>query len=215
MPDSLTAAGLQRTWLEVEWDAHWTRAMENMLDSPHVPFVHRRTIGRMMRRQLRQDSRMDIDWQDTAYGGRTHARLDGQPPGEAWLDWYRPNIMVLNIPIPGKVFRLHALCVPVTDQRTRMIIIGARSFATSALLNPLFNTSNRRIANEDRQLVESSSPMEIPPPAEEKSVRTDRATLQFRRYYFATLKGSSTPPPELCPPIELETPGSTMYRQRP
>ena len=30
----------------VRWQVHWTRAMENMLDSPHLPFVHKGSIGR-------------------------------------------------------------------------------------------------------------------------------------------------------------------------
>lgn len=102
--------------------------------------------------------------------------------------------MVLNIPMPGKLFRTHAICVPIDATRTRMIIVGARTFATLALLNPFFNLSNKRIAEEDRAVVESSQPLEIPPPAEEVSVRTDKATLQFRKYYFEVLKKSSAAP---------------------
>jgi len=134
---------------------------------------------------------MDVHWEDTPYGGRTSSRMEGQAVDGAWLDFYRPNMMVLNIPIPGKVFRMHAFCVPVDASRVRMIIIGARSFATLPLLNPLFNRSNKKIAAEDRAVVESSFPVEIPLPSEEQSVRTDRATLQFRKYYHAVLRGSS------------------------
>ncbi len=192
VPDSLQRTDLARTELQVEWRAHWTRAMENMLDSPHVPYVHRKTIGRFSRKYLKHDSRMDIAWEDTPYGGRTRSTIDG---GQelAWLDFYRPNIMVLNIPIPGKVFRMHAISVPVSATTVRMIVIGARSFATSRWLHPFFALSNRRIVNEDRAIVESSSPAEIPPPGQELSVRTDRATLQFRKYYFETLRASTTP----------------------
>lgn len=191
VPDALTRPGLRHTFLEVAWNAHWTRAMENMLDSPHVPFVHRKTIGRFVRPFLKHDSRMDITWEETPYGGRTRNHIEGQPERDAYLDWYRPNIMVLNIPIPGKVFRLHALCVPISPTQTRMIVVGARSFATLPWLDVFFNRSNRRIVDEDRAVVESSWPMEVPPPADEVSVRTDKATLQFRRWYLKTLKGSS------------------------
>ncbi len=189
VPDSLARTDLARTYLQTEWHAHWTRAMENMLDSPHVPFVHRKTIGRFTRRYLKADSRMEIEWHDTPYGGRTTARLDDREEA-AWLDFYKPNMMVLNIPIPNQVFRMHAICVPMTADSVRMIVVGSRSFATSRLLNPFFALSNRRIVNEDRAVVESSYPLEIPPAAEELSVRTDRATLQFRKYYFETLRSS-------------------------
>ena len=196
VPDALTRPGLARTYLEVDWKVHWTRAMENMLDSPHVPFLHRKTIGRFVRPYLKADSRMDIEWEDTPYGGRTRGVLDGNVEREVGhLDFYWPNIMVLHIPMPKHTFRMHAICVPVAQDRTKMIIVGARSFARLLLLNPLFNWSNRRIVIEDQAVVESSQPPEVPPVSEEVSVRTDKATLRFRKYYFETLKPSSASPP--------------------
>ena len=194
LPDALTMQGAARTYFQVEWNAHWSRAMENMLDSPHVPYVHKATIGRFVRPFLKPGVRMDIHWEDAPYGGRTRSKMEGESDDGAWLDFYRPNMMVLNIPIPGKVFRMHAFCVPVDASRVRMIIIGARTFATLPLLNPFFNHSNKKIAAEDKAVVESSFPVEVPPPSEELSVRTDRATLQFRKYYHSELKPSSAAP---------------------
>lgn len=194
VPSALTMVGVARTSLEVEWNTHWTRAMENMLDSPHVPYVHRGTIGRFTR--VKADSRMEVTWEETPFGGKTHSTVDDDPKSGATLEWYRPNMMVLHIPVPGELFRMHAISVPINATRTRMIVIGARSFATLPLLNPFFNYSNRRIVNEDRAVVESSQPLEVPPPRDEVSVRTDRATLQFRKYYYSALVGEHREPPE-------------------
>ncbi len=194
VPDGLTTGGLARTYLQVDWQAHWSRAMENMLDSPHVPYLHATTIGRFVRPLIKPGSRMDVTWEPTPYGGRTQGTVDGREGG-GWLDFYRPNIMVLHIPIPGKVFRMHAICVPVAEQAVRMIVVGARSFATLPLLNPFFNYSNLKIVRQDQAVVESSDPVEVPPAASELSVPTDRATLQFRRYYYEQLKPSSAPGP--------------------
>jgi phenylpropionate dioxygenase-like ring-hydroxylating dioxygenase large terminal subunit len=203
VPDGLTLPKLARTYLEVDWKVHWTRAMENMLDSPHVPFLHAKTIGRFVRPYLKPDSRMDVMWEDTSYGGRTKAIIDQDTSREAGhLDFYQPNIMVLHIPMPGQVFRMHAVCVPVNQETTKMIVVGARSFATLPLLNPVFNWSNRRIVMEDKAAVESSDPPEVPPPSEEVSVRTDKATLRFRRYYFEVLKPSSSRPNPRLTPVE-------------
>lgn len=203
LPETLTMPKLARTYLEVDWKAHWTRAMENMLDSPHVPFLHAKTIGRFVRPYLKPDSRMDIVWEDTPYGGRTRAIIDHDTTRDAGsLDYYRPNIMVLNIPMPNQVFRMHAICVPVTKDVTKMIVVGARSFARLPLLNPLFNWSNRRIVQEDQAAVESSDPPEVPPPSEEVSVRTDKATLRFRKYYLEVLKDSSAKPRARLSPVE-------------
>ena len=193
VPDALTMPRAARNYLEIEWKAHWTRAMENMLDSPHVPFLHKATIGKFVRPQLREGSTMHVEWTDTEYGGRTTSRIDDHADTGAYLDFYKPNIMVLNIPIPNKVFRMHSICVPVGPQAVRMIIVGARTFAKASILNPIFNRQNLKIALEDQAIVESSYPAEIPPAVDEKSVRTDRATLQFRKYYYGTLKPEPAP----------------------
>jgi phenylpropionate dioxygenase-like ring-hydroxylating dioxygenase large terminal subunit len=193
VPDGLTMPGVARTFFQQEWKAHWSRAMENMLDSPHVPFLHQKTIGRFVRPYLKPDSRMNIEWEDTPYGGRTTSSVDERGDEGAALDFFKPNMMVLHIPIPGKVFRMHAFCVPVDDTTVRMIIIGVRSFATFPLLNVFFANSNKKIAGEDRAVVESSFPVTVPK-ADELSVRTDKATLKFRSYYFAELHGSSATP---------------------
>ena len=194
VPDGLTMPGVSRTFLQVEWNAHWTRAMENMLDSPHVPFLHATTIGRFVRPYLKRDSTMAIEWEDTEYGGRTTSTVDAREGSGAALDFFRPNMMVLHIPIPNRVFRMHAFCVPIDEGRVRMIIIGARSFATFPLLNLLFNRTNAKIAEQDRAVVESSRPVKIPQPGQELSVRTDKATLQFRKYFFEQLEGSTSTP---------------------
>ncbi|MBL8771388.1 MAG: aromatic ring-hydroxylating dioxygenase subunit alpha [Phenylobacterium sp.] len=189
IPPALVDPDLARTVVRRDWACHWTRAMENMLDGQHLPFVHRRTIGRSLRRRMRPDSRMDVSWEDTGFGGRILAALDGRDGGSL-LEFYRPNIMVLHIPIPRRRLRLHALVVPAETGRTRLMVVAVRDFARSPLLEPLFAWMNGRIVDEDQAVVESSGPEECPPAAEERSVATDRATLQFRRYYYGVLRGS-------------------------
>ncbi len=187
VPDGLVAPGLARIYIERLWRCHWTRAMENMLDSPHLPFVHRRTIGRALRRRLHPDSRMTVTWQETASGGIAKASLDGED-SPAFLEFFRPNVMALNIPVPGKHLRIYALVIPERAGRTRLMVAGSRDFAKSRLLNPWFTWMNGYIADEDKAVVESSGPQEVPPAADELSVATDKATLQFRKYYYEVLR---------------------------
>jgi phenylpropionate dioxygenase-like ring-hydroxylating dioxygenase large terminal subunit len=189
-PEGLTMPGVSRTYLTRDWACHWTRAMENMLDSPHLPFVHRRTIGRVYRRRMTPASRMDITWEATATGGRAAASLDGDANG-AFLEFFRPNMMALTIPIPGRHLRIHALVIPTDPGRTRLIVAGSRDFARWRLFDAAFNWMNGRIADEDKAVVESSGPDESPPAGDERSVATDRATLQFRKYYYDVLRGSA------------------------
>lgn len=189
VPEGLIDDGLARIYVLRRWHCHWTRAMENMLDSPHLPFVHRRTIGRAMRQRMRPESVLTVSWEDTPFGGRAGSSLDGKQ-SPAFLEFFRPNVMVLNIPIPGKHLRIHALVVPEEPGWTRLIVVGSRDFAKLRLLNPWFAWMNARIADEDKVVVESTGSEEVPPAGDEHSVATDRATLQFRKYYYQTLRPS-------------------------
>lgn len=189
---TLLTPGVTLSAQSVVWRAHWTRVMENMLDMPHLPFVHRSTIGRRLSRLTH--ARMDVFWRDEPHGGRITNAVDGAAsPGG--LDYRFPNVMELAIDPPGNLFRLMVACVPETEHSTRLILLTLRDFARSRLLDPLFAYMNARIAREDRAVVESSLPTEVPPPAEEASVRTDAPTLAFRRLYRARLRGSGAAPP--------------------
>lgn len=167
------------------WNTHWTRAMENMLDWPHLPFVHRRTIGRGM--LARPDSRMDIRCEERPWGMHSTISIDEkEQPGALDLRW--PNRMNLFIPAPGRTLVMQVTCLPLDEQRTRMTFVTARDFLRWRLFNPLFHRMNLRIASEDKAIVESSEPAEIPPAAAERSVRTDALPLHFRKRYFKELR---------------------------
>ena len=189
LSEALIEPGWSR-WIHDEvWSAHWTRAMENMLDMPHVPFVHRRTIGRGMRAQLRPDSVLRMRVEPEPYGARFVGTLDGTEM-EGGLRWRRPNGMELHIPIPGKKMRMHVFCVPIDAGHTRMIIIASRDFLRFGPIAWLSDQFNRYIVFEDRAIVQSSQPPEVPPPGDELSTATDAPTLHFRRYYYRELRPS-------------------------
>lgn len=188
VPESLLQPGVALCGQSVLWRVHWTRAMENMLDSPHLPFVHRGTIGRALAPFV--EGRMDTAWEPVDFGARITNRMEGRSrPGR--LDYRFPNAMELHIDPPGRTFRMLAVCHPLDDHSTLMTIYTLRSFARSRLLDPLFRWSNRRIAREDQAVLESSDPPRVPPAAEERSVRTDAPTLAFRRIWFDRLQGTT------------------------
>jgi phenylpropionate dioxygenase-like ring-hydroxylating dioxygenase large terminal subunit len=156
---------------------------------PHVPFVHRRTIGRRLRGTLRRDSVMRIRLEETALGFRIHSAVDGVTL-DGSLEWRRPNGMVLWLmkgAPPGRGFRQHVFCVPIDDDKTRMFVISTRTFFRYNPLGWLSDQLNRMILTEDRAIVESSQPRLVPPAVEEQSSATDGPTLHFRRWYFRTL----------------------------
>ena len=189
VPEVLERPGIHAWFYAETWNAHWTRAMENMLDSPHLPFVHRRTIGGGLRRRMKPDSRMEMEVHPTPTGFRTTWALDGQEDsGGSFLEWLRPNGMALHIAIPRRTMRLHVWCVPVDATHVRMMLSSTRDFLKLQPLAWLVDLFNIRILREDQAVVESSHPVESPPVSEERSVATDRATLAFRRWYLERKK---------------------------
>jgi phenylpropionate dioxygenase-like ring-hydroxylating dioxygenase large terminal subunit len=186
--DTLDRNGLTLCAQSALWRAHWSRVMENMLDSPHLPFVHRKTIGRGMLPLV--GKRLDMSWEERPYGGRITGSVDGEKR-DGFLDYRFPNAMELFIDPPGRILRLLAICLPEDAASTRLTIVTIRNFARPRLFDPLFRWMNRRIAEEDRAIVESSDPPEVPPPEQERSVRTDAPTLAFRRVYRDRLVGST------------------------
>jgi phenylpropionate dioxygenase-like ring-hydroxylating dioxygenase large terminal subunit len=202
------------------WKTHWTRAMENMLDAPHLPFVHRRTIGMQMRWAMTRQSVMEVGLEQTPHGFRSEWHLDGKSSG-AFLEFTRPNKMSLGVPIPGKTLGLHVWCVPVDHEHTRMIAASTRNFGLYNPLVRLFDLINHLIIHEDKAVVESSRPLEVPKPGVgEVSVATDRATLAFRAYYLNTLKPSVALPPKraaapsLAAPVALPEPAAPVSVDR-
>jgi phenylpropionate dioxygenase-like ring-hydroxylating dioxygenase large terminal subunit len=175
----------------VVWKVHWTRVMENMLDTPHVAFVHTKTFGGPAARLLKAnpDARMEMRFEPHEHGGRIAAAIDGEERAAA-LDYRFPNLMELTLDAKGRLFRILAVCIPLSQNETRLMLVTARSFLRSRLFDPLFVRANRRIAEEDRAIVESSLPPIVPAPEQEKSLATDAPTLAFRRIFRQKLLGS-------------------------
>ncbi len=190
VPPVLKAAGMRVSAQHFVWDVHWTRVMENMLDTPHLPFVHKGTIGRALKGRAAQ--KMDMAWEETETGARILATRAGEATRTSLL-YHFPNIMELAIDPGPRTLRLLAVCTPEASGRTRLSIYTVRSFARWRRLDPLFARINARIAHEDRAIVESSLPREVPPAAAERSVPTDAPTLAFRKIWFTRIRPSAEP----------------------
>jgi hypothetical protein len=80
-----------------------------------------------------------------------------------------------------------AVAVPIDGTRTRSLAVLSPRLSVFRVFEALIGD---RLNWEDRHVIETHEPPEIPPGAGEVSVRSDRATLAFRRYYDANLRDS-------------------------
>lgn len=178
-------------WVHEEtWNTHWTRAMENMLDNVHVPFVHRQSFGGEMRSQMRKDSLLKMDIEPRSWGASFSHDFDGEIRRN-FLSWRRPNGMEIHLPLPFGEGRIHVYCVPKVENQTQMILVSARNYLRGKMISRLLDRGSGKFLSEDRAVVESAQPPEVPPPGEELSVANDAPPLYFRRYYYRELRGSS------------------------
>lgn len=187
VPDELLRDDVRLAGLAYRFDAHWTRAMENMLDDSHLPFVHARTIGRDLRPTA--DSRLSYTIDEQPWGGSWTTEVDGVTQGHR-AEYRWPNTMLLRIPVPNQLLGIHFTAIPEDDGHVRILQLSVRGFLRWPLLDPLFHYTNRRVLYEDRAVVESN-PRPVPAPAEERSVGTDAPTLAFRRRYLQELAASA------------------------
>ncbi|HET6346748.1 MAG TPA: Rieske 2Fe-2S domain-containing protein [Myxococcota bacterium] len=190
IPAGLRRAGPGLFASEVLWQTHWTRVMENMIDNAHVPVVHRRTIGWGLRRAMHRGSRMDVSVEPTDTGFLIEGVQDGrQPVGVHGFN--RPNGMELYLDGRAGKLRIYVFCIPVHGRATRLLVVG--DFGRRNWLSRIFTALNWYIVLEDRAVVETSEPAEVPPLGVEHCVSTDRGTLAFRKYYHDCLKEPRRP----------------------
>jgi phenylpropionate dioxygenase-like ring-hydroxylating dioxygenase large terminal subunit len=181
----------RRDWME-DWATHWTRAMENMLDIPHLPFVHRRTIGADLARQDLMQQAVEYELEEDELGFRLAWSIGGQRDN-GHLRRTRPNGMVLTVVTPVGELRQHVYCVPLEPGRTRMLLVSTSRRPWWARLIPttIFEGFEDRILLEDQAVVESAPPGSVLEGGQaERSVASDRPTLRFRRYYRSLQRGA-------------------------
>ncbi len=191
-PPALVEPGWHVGFNQEIWNTHWTRAMENMLDMPHLPFIHGKSIGKDLKKKLGPDTLLDVRIEPAEFGGRIISKWDHEATEENILKWRRPNSMELHImDQPKRKMYLHVYCIPVDASHTKMLVASARTFFGSQVITWLATKFNN-VLGEDRVVIETSTPAEVPPPGDEPSVATDAPTLYFRKYYFRELRGTST-----------------------
>jgi phenylpropionate dioxygenase-like ring-hydroxylating dioxygenase large terminal subunit len=184
VPEALERSDLRRRIHEVNFATHWTRVMENMLDTPHLPWVHRATIGRDMLRH--PDDTLTFQLDPRPHGFRLTWQVSGVPAAPPWLEWWRPCGMVINLDEARGSYRLHVFCVPGKPGETRLLFVSSRKFVLGLdrLLGSMMSRFEDRILGEDKRVIESSQPAVVPRPSEERSVSTDEPTLRFRKWYW-------------------------------
>jgi phenylpropionate dioxygenase-like ring-hydroxylating dioxygenase large terminal subunit len=173
------------------WHAHYSRVIENQLDVPHVPFIHRTTIGR------NSGTIIDGPWVEWCGPDRflvhvatrpedgTRARQADEmrwPEKPFHLEFVFPNLWQ-NF-ISDKV-RVVAAFAPVDDENTVLYLHFYQNFMRTPGLRSLINRSamifNTIVAHQDRRVVQTQRPAISGLKIGEKLIPGDNPIIAYRR----------------------------------
>ena len=174
------------------WDAHYSRVIENQLDVVHLPFVHRKTIGRGNRTLV--DGPV-VEWKGDKmfYTYVFNREDDGRPPRKpselspktstsVHLEFIFPNLWQNYI---SENVRIMAAFVPVDDEHTLLYLRFYQNFmrlpVLSKLVARLAMPSNVYIAHEDRRVVTTQQPKASSLKIGEILIQGDLPIIEYRK----------------------------------
>lgn len=173
------------------WDVHYTRAIENQLDVVHLPFVHKKTIGRGDRTLVHGPV---VEWDEdlmTFYVNNSvdDGKTKAIPPKDIsdYKDFFHLQFLMPHLwqnCISDQV-RIFIAFVPVDEDHTKLYLRFYQRFLTAPLMGPavtaLSNLFNLKILHEDRRVVLTQIPKKTELRMGELLIPGDLPIIEYRK----------------------------------
>ncbi len=174
------------------WPTHYSRCIENQLDVPHVPFVHKTTIGRGSGTIIdgpwvtwTADDRFNIVPLYRTEDGSTAIRADQAPvpQKEFHLEFIFPNLWQNYL---SEKLRAMLAFVPVDDENTVIYLRQYQKFVGTpgvrTVVNKLSMPFNKLILRQDKRPVITERPKATSLRMGEKLIPADGPIIEYRRH---------------------------------
>ncbi len=176
------------------WHTHYSRAIENQLDVVHLPFIHRKTIGRSGKTLVNgpyttcrcEDGVLRVWVENAVDEGQTPRKPAdyAAPPEHPYqLCFVFPNVWENRI---SDDLRVTAAFAPIDDENTLMYLRFYQRFLKTPGLRQVVNwlgaQSNNLVAREDRPIVETQRPYRSDLKIGEKLIPGDAPIISYRRH---------------------------------
>ncbi len=175
------------------WKTHYSRVIENQLDCAHIPFVHKKTIGRGNKTLVngpkimwKKDSKFHMYVYNEVDNGQKIKKpeeLREKAEGEQRLEFIFPNLWQNYI---TEKMRVLAAFVPIDEENTIMYLRIYQKFMTlpiiGTIINWIFCQFNKKVAHEDRYVVESQLPKRTELNMGENLFQADLPIIAYRKY---------------------------------
>lgn len=161
----------ETTWT---WAGHYTRCIEGVIDYSHLPFVHPRSIGRLIR-----DPACSVTVKPVTGGFR--AWRDADPPDRQFIELISPNVWLNRI---GPGYVLAAIFAPVDDTHTEAYL---RWYYPPALrwVRPLVDLLGRLgqwlVFKDDLAILASQRPTSVDDADGDRLLPSDAALVAYRK----------------------------------
>jgi phenylpropionate dioxygenase-like ring-hydroxylating dioxygenase large terminal subunit len=174
------------------WKTHYSRVIENQLDCAHLPFIHRKTIGRGNRTLVdgplvvwKSPSRFRLfvfNKKDDGSKPLKPEALEERPEGSQHLEFIFPNLWQ-NFILPK--MRVLAAFVPVDEGNTLMYLRSYQGFVKffpfRKILDWLFMYYNLKIVHEDSSVVVTHDPLRSSLRMGENLFQADLPIIEYRK----------------------------------
>jgi phenylpropionate dioxygenase-like ring-hydroxylating dioxygenase large terminal subunit len=165
-------------WDDPEWrgflafDQTWTssagRVLENFCDWAHLPWVHENVLGTRDRAEV---APYDV-WQDELRMGHTIEQDEPLGPDDLYSTKRTRNVFTVHLPFTvfldrgepdkGKRTIISMSVAPITPKLSRLYVWNTRNHSLEPENDPLFTAFSEKVFAQDRVVVESQRPEEIP-----------------------------------------------------
>ncbi len=184
---------IDSTWTYSEildcWDTHYSRAIENQLDVLHLPFIHRKTIGKGNKtlvngpKVIFEDEVLRLSAQNEVdHGQKPLAPEECTYNENLHLRFKFPNIWMNHI---SEKIRVIIYFAPVDDETTHMYI---RFYTKLTPIKPINwfiaqigAYANRKIEEEDKRVVITHSQKASSFKSNEQLLPGDRPIIMYRK----------------------------------
>jgi phenylpropionate dioxygenase-like ring-hydroxylating dioxygenase large terminal subunit len=173
-------------------DTHYSRAIENQLDCAHIPFIHKKTIGRgnrtlvnwpLIERKTADKMYMYV-FNETDNWQQAKLPKELQPMGEDEfrLEFIFPNLWQNHI---TPKMRIVVAFVPIDNEKTLMYLRFYKWFFKVPLLEEMvfriFKYFNRKVLHEDRRVVNTHDPKISELAWHELLFQADMPIIEYRK----------------------------------
>jgi len=173
------------------WPVHYSRAVENQLDVVHIPFVHKKTIGRSYKTLVNgpvqniNNNQIEFWVYNEFDNGQTIKNSNELPVPDLTkqhLHFIFPNIWQNYI---TKNIRVFVAFVPIDEKNTKIYLRTYQNFLNipvfKTIIDLIMRSFSKRILNEDKKVVITQKPIKTEHYMGEKLIKADLPIITYRK----------------------------------